>query len=272
MKQRSTRKEFLLGSLALAGSALALQTRLESATKQDESKSSPQIPEDRILLDPDYLAKQNFLRTSEKIYQEHFRQTLESVKHLEEKYRKPAFGKRDTLDFFLMLSRCVDLTDARLFCTSQLTHTLQVIEGMEEDGISDEILKIAALTHDLGKILTLTGEEPHNVMCYNTPIGVYPPNVGLDQVKFQWNHDEFIYHRLKNYLPKEAAWLIRYHSMSIEHATPYMNDSDRLYTEKYLRPFHHYDQGSKSVFHTPKKDIFAHKELLFKYLPTKITL
>ena len=49
---------------------------------------------------------------------------------------------------------------------------------------------VAALIHDVGKLLLLTGEDPANVVCTNWPIGEYDDGCGLDQCVFQWNHAE----------------------------------------------------------------------------------
>ena len=37
---------------------------------------------------------------------------------------------------------------------------------------------------------------------YNTPLGIYTQNCGLDKVKMSWGHDEYLYQILKDYLPK----------------------------------------------------------------------
>ena len=45
----------------------------------------------------------------------------------------------------------------------------------------------------------------------NTPLGVYAEHTGLDNVHMSWGHDEYLYHVVKNYLPDEALYMIRYH-------------------------------------------------------------
>ena len=44
----------------------------------------------------------------------------------------------------------------------------------------------------------------------NTPLGVYAEHTGLDNVHMSWGHDEYLYHVVKNYLPDEALYMIRY--------------------------------------------------------------
>lgn len=48
----------------------------------------------------------------------------------------------------------------------------------------------------------------------NTPLGIYAPNCGLDNVMISWGHDEYLYLVMKDQssLPKEALSMIRYHS------------------------------------------------------------
>ena len=129
---------------------------------------------------------------------------------------------------------------------------------------------VAAITHDLGKLLLLTGEAPENVVCMNEPIGNYPPGVGLDNCVFQWNHDEFIYTRLKEYIPEPIAWLLRYHSIYIDQCEVFMDATDLEYTERFLRPFQYYDQAFKSPHALPDKSIQAYKDFIFEYFPKPI--
>lgn len=50
---------------------------------------------------------------------------------------------------------------------------------------------------------------------------MYKPNCGLDQLLLSWGHDEYLYNLLihnKSKLPKEALYMIRYHSFYPWHA------------------------------------------------------
>ena len=185
------------------------------------------------------------------IYERHWKQTKETVAELKRKYDRPLFGRLPIWDVVQKLAFCVDRTDRTLYCATQLIHVEQILTGMESDGITDEDMFLAALTHDLGKVLLLVGETPENVVCANCPIGEYPPGVGLDHVIFQWNHDEFIYSRLKDYVPDPVGWLLRYHSIQIEPSRPFMNARDLDYTSRYLLPFRRYDFGTKSACFVP---------------------
>ncbi|HAC64738.1 MAG TPA: hypothetical protein DCF68_14680 [Cyanothece sp. UBA12306] len=212
----------------------------------------------------------DFSQRALSIYQKHWEQTVQTVEELKKKYEKPVLGEIQIWQAIELLGRCIDPTDTTLYCLSQLTHSLQVVEGMEQDGITDPELLIAALVHDLGKILLLTDEAPENVVCVNTPIGNNQEGIGLDNCVFQWNHDEYIYARLKDYLPDHIAWLLRYHSIRIAQSEPFMDNRDKDYTERYLIPFRKYDIGTKSVYNLPQKNLGDYHQLLEQFFPKAI--
>jgi hypothetical protein len=176
-------------------------------------------------------AQRSFLNNALAVSQAHEEQTLDSVLDLRRKYETPVLGLVEPWDLLERLAECIDPTDVALGCTSQQVHILQVLESMETAGIDDESLLTAALLHDIGKILLLTGENPENVVCLNAPVGEYQAGVGLDNCVFQWNHDEFAYMRLRDEVPEHVAWLVRYHSISIKDCQPLMDERDRRYTD-----------------------------------------
>lgn len=196
-----------------------------------------------------------FAGNARAVDERHWKQTHETVAALKRKYEAAVFGREPIWSLVEQLAQCVDPTDGQLGGVSQLVHTRQVVAGMEADGVRDSSLLLAAIVHDLGKVLLLTAEAPENIACMNAPIGDYPDGVGLDQVLFQWNHDEFIYSRLKDHVPDHVSWLLRYHSILIEDSRPYMNARDLEYLETYLVPFRQYDQGTKSCYVLPPPDI-----------------
>ncbi len=214
--------------------------------------------------------RRDLCEQSRDISKRHYSQTRETVLALRQKYEKPLIGKVKMINLLKLLGECVDPTDTRLGGVSQLTHALQVAEAMENDGVRDPDLLIAALIHDMGKVLLLTDEATENVVCMNTPIGEYEDGIGLDQCFFQWNHDEFAYSRLKNYLPDHLSWLIRYHSILIPETERHMNQRDRQWCDKYLVPFRKYDQEFKSVYRIPKKKLADYESLIVRYFPEEI--
>ena len=52
---------------------------------------------------------------------------------------------------------------------------------------------------------------------YQTTLGIYSPRCGLDKVHMSWGHDEYLYQVVKDYLPPEAGFIIRYHSFYSAH-------------------------------------------------------
>jgi hypothetical protein len=131
-------------------------------------------------------------------------------------------------------------------------------------------LVLAALVHDLGKVLLLTDEAPENVVCMNRPVRVCRPGEGLDNCVFQWNHDEFAYSRLKDHLPDGLAWLVRYHSILPATCEEYMDARDRDYFERYLKPFARYDHGTKSPVYLPQRRLDDYRSIVERALPTFI--
>lgn len=216
------------------------------------------------------IEREEFLKNSKYIVESHDSQTLENVKYLREKYKKPVFGDMYVWDLMKDLSRCIDPTDPALYCVSQLVHTLQVVEAMEEDGVTDEDMIISALIHDLGKLLLLTDEKPENIVCMNTVITSHEKGVGLDNCVFQWNHDEFVYDRFRDHVPDNIAWIIRYHSIMINSCAEFMDERDRSYTDKYLKSFRKYDMGSKSIYNLPDRKLEDYKQLIEKHFPEPI--
>ncbi len=65
---------------------------------------------------------------------------------------------------------------------------------------------------------------------YQTLYGIYEPHCGFDNVHLSYGHDEYLYQVVKNYLPKEALYIIRYHSFYPAHRESeyqhLMNDFD----------------------------------------------
>jgi len=213
------------------------------------------------------LDRATFVADAQVIRERHRAQTRETVAALQRRYDRPVFGRVETWTLIERLAQCVDPTDATLGCSSQLTHVLQVLQAMEAAGVEDPDLLVAAVVHDLGKLLLLTDEAPENVVCMNAPIGEGEPGTGLDRSLLQWNHDELAYRRLAGYVPEAVAWLVRYHSLLIDQSEYLMDARDRAYTERYLRPFRRFDQGSKSAYALPRTRITHYRDLVEAALP-----
>lgn len=211
-----------------------------------------------------------FRANAKAINQRHRAQTRGDVHALEQKYATPVFGRVRVWDLVERQVQCIDPSDRHLLCTSQEVHVLQILDGMHRDGITDPDLVLAALIHDVGKLLLLTDEDPANVVGSNAPIGEYPDGCGLDQCVFQWNHDEFAYSRLKDHVPDHLAWLVRYHSIGSNQCDHLMDDRDRAYTEQYFTVFKHYDQGTKSAFVLPLHRLSEYRDVIEEAFPKPI--
>ncbi len=190
----------------------------------------------------------------------HWEKTRETVASLKRKYEKSVIGKVSMLNLLNLLARCIDPGDAIHGNVNQLTHALLIAEEMEKDGINNPDLLIAAFVHDLGKI----------AFCINAPIGDSEKGTGLENRIVQWTHGEFIYSRLKDYLPDHISWLIRYHSFIISDTEPFLNERDRTYLERYQRLFRKYDQRAQSAYKLPIKKVEDYHELINRYFPEPI--
>jgi inositol oxygenase len=196
------------------------------------------------------------------------------------------------------LNTLVDDSDPDTDLT-QIEHLLQTSEAIRADGHPRWFI-LTGLIHDLGKILCLFGEPQwavvgdtfpvgcafsdkivfpeyfadnpdRNVPAYQAPLGIYEERCGLDKVHLSWGHDEYLYHAVKDYLPLEGLYMIRYHSFYPWHAegayAPLMDDQDRKMF-KWVRAFNPYDLYSKAA---KRPDVATlkpfYEELIAEYFP-----
>jgi inositol oxygenase len=185
---------------------------------------------------------------------------------------------------------------------SQTEHAMQSAEAIRRDGRPRWFI-LTGLIHDLGKVMCLDGEPQWAVVgdtfpvgCaysdkivfpemfaanpdsrvpqYQTRLGVYEEGCGLRNVDLSWGHDEYLWMVIKDYLPEEAQYMIRYHScypIHREGAYSYlMDDHDRKMFDS-VREFNPYDLYSKS---TGRPDVQAlrpyYEELIAEYFPPEI--
>jgi inositol oxygenase len=185
---------------------------------------------------------------------------------------------------------------------SQLQHLLQTAEHIRRDG-HPRWFVLTGLVHDLGKILCLWGEPQWAVVgdtfpvgCaysptivfpqffadnpdsqnprFQTELGVYENGCGLDNVHLSWGHDEYIYQVMKNYLPEEGLYMLRYHSFYPGHRegaySCLMNEKDVKMFD-WVRAFNPYDLYTKSH---EKPDVEKlrpyYEELIAEYCPGQL--
>ena len=94
----------------------------------------------------------------------------------------------------------------------------------------------------------------------------------MDKVFCSWGHDEFLYQILKfnkNILPKEALYIIRYHSLYPYHKENeykyFMNETDEKMLH-WLKLFNQYDLYTKNNKKNISDETMTYyKELIRKY-------
>ena len=204
----------------------------------------------------------------------------------------------DALDY---LNTLVDDSDPDINLP-QIDHLIQTAEAIRADGKPDWMV-LTGFVHDLGKVLCLFGEPQWAVVgdtfptgcAYSPKIvyseffaanpdkqrpelqtknGMYAPNCGLDAVQMSWGHDEYLYHLLRDYLPMEALYMVRYHSFYAWHREGQYdhlcNAQDRAMLP-WVQLFNPYDINTKS----PTRPTLAsvkpyYEDLLAKYLPATL--
>src|SRR6266478_2614102 len=207
--------------------------------------------------------------------QNHAYQTLDFVLSKKAEYCGLNRDKKSIWEMAEYLNTLVDDSDPDTDLT-QTEHLLQTAEAIRKDGHPRWFI-LAGFVHDLGKVLCLYGEPQWAVVgdtfpvgcrfseqviyheffadnpddrvpAYSTRLGIYEEGGGLDDVLMSWGHDEYLYHVVKDHLPDEALYVIRYHSFYAAHregAYDYlMNDRDRQMLA-WVRTFSTFDLYSK---------------------------
>ncbi|HKX26589.1 MAG TPA: inositol oxygenase family protein [Blastocatellia bacterium] len=231
----------------------------------------------------------------------HTQQTLDLVLA-----RKAQYGRFDRAEMGIWeameyLNTLVDDSDPDIDL-SQIDHALQTAEAIRQDGHPRWFI-LTGLIHDLGKVLCLFGEPQWAVVgdtfpvgcaysdrivyseffrdnpdyhqaAYQTPNGIYEAGCGLDNVHLSWGHDEYLYTVVKNYLPKEGLWMIRYHSCyPVHRESAYahlMNEQDQEML-KWVRSFNPYDLYSKCDVKPNLAELKPfYEDLIAEYFPSKL--
>ncbi|HYO21922.1 MAG TPA: inositol oxygenase family protein [Flavisolibacter sp.] len=228
----------------------------------------------------------------------HQYQTMDFVQQKRADYLQ--FNKKEmpVWNAFEFLNELVDDSDPDTDL-SQLQHLLQTSEAIRQDGHPDWMV-LTGLMHDMGKVLCLFGEPQWGVVgdtfpvgcaysdaivypeyfkanpdynnpAYNTPLGVYKRNCGLRNVTMSWGHDEYVYQMLKDYLPEEGLYMLRYHSFYAWHregAYDYLLDNHDRKMLKWVKLFNPYDLYSKNPTPPDWEELKPYYEdLVQKYLP-----
>ena len=231
----------------------------------------------------------------------HQYQSFEFVSKKEDRFLKFNERKMSIWDAVEFLNTLVDDSDPDIEL-DQLQHLLQTSEAIRSDGHPDWFV-LTGFLHDVGKVLCLFGEPQWAVVgdtfpvgCsfsksivhseyfslnpdssnpnYNTKYGIYKENCGLDNVKMSWGHDEYLYQIVKDYLPQESLYMIRYHSFYSQHKenaySHLLNELDIKMFE-WVKKFNKYDLYSKAPIPPDSKALRPYYEdLVSKYLPNTL--
>jgi inositol oxygenase len=206
----------------------------------------------------------------------HRRQTVEFVRQKRAEYLPPRRRQMTIWQAMDFLNELVDDSDPDLDLP-QIAHAMQTAEAIRADGHPDWFI-VTGLIHDMGKVLCLFDEPQwavvgdtfpvgcrwserivypeffvdnpdRHVPDYQTECGIYERNCGLDLVLMSWGHDEYLYHVMRDFLPVEAQYIIRYHSFYAAHREQQygwlMNERDREMFH-WVREFNRYDLYTKS--------------------------
>lgn len=231
----------------------------------------------------------------------HRYQTYDFVVQKRADYLKFDKKKMPVWSAFDFLNQLVDDSDPDTDL-DQMQHLLQTSEAIRNDGHPDWMV-LVGLIHDMGKVLCLFGEPQWAVVgdtfpvgcgysdkivypeyfkdnpdfhneTYNNKLGIYEENCGLDKVLMSWGHDEYVYQMMKDYLPEQGLYMLRYHSFYAQHRE---NAYDHLLNEhdqemfKWVRLFNPYDLYSKNPDQKSWQELQPYyQELVARYLPVNL--
>ncbi len=244
-------------------------------------------------------------------YEEPARDTVKEFYRLNHTFQTYDFVKQKKEDFlqfnkkempiwkaFDFLNELVDDSDPDTDL-DQMQHLLQTSEAIRNDGHPDWMV-LVGLIHDMGKVLCLFGEPQWAVVgdtfpvgcaysdkivypeffnlnpdkedkVYTQKYGVYEPNCGLKNVQMSWGHDEYVYHMMKDHLPEEGLYMLRYHSFYAQHrenAYDHLMDAHDHEMFKWVNLFNPYDLYSKNPNQKSWEELKPYyTELVAKYLP-----
>jgi len=211
-------------------------------------------------IDHSHRKLRNYENTVKETVRNHYRnmrscQTMEYNLRMRKKYLQ--FDKPMVLwEAIEKLNDLIDVSDPDLDLPN-IQHLIQSAEAIRNDNRPDW-MQLTGLIHDLGKVMYLWGCDEDGtsqddqwglvgdvfaVGCrlpatciypefnslnpdmqdekYNTDLGIYQSNCGIDNITLTWGHDEYLYQVLKNHetncLPEKAMIMIRYHSFYLWH-------------------------------------------------------
>src|SRR5215471_10777484 len=231
----------------------------------------------------------------------HEHQTFEFVRRKKAEYLTLDRERMTVWEMLEYLDDIVDESDPDTTFT-QTDHALQTAEAARQAN-QPRWMIATGLIHDLGKVLCKYGEPQWAVVGDTNPVGcrfspkivhaeffalnpdsahpvysaehgIYEPGCGLAQVEMSWGHDEYLFHVVKDYLPLEALYMIRYHSFYAWHREGeygwLCNDQDRAML-KWVRAFNRYDLYSKDDARPDLEQLRPfYEDLVQEYFPAPL--
>jgi inositol oxygenase len=233
--------------------------------------------------------------------QNHEQQTFDYVMAKEKEYFGLGKGRKSIWEAAEFLNTLVDNSDPDTNLT-QIEHLLQTSEAIRADG-HPRWFVLTGFVHDLGKVLCLWGEPQWGVVgdtfpvgcafsedivfheyfrnnpdlhhpVYSTQYGIYKPGCGFDKVHMSFGHDGYIYEVMKDYLPREALYMLRYHSFYPAHrhgAYSYLMNGEDSEMFRWVNEFNKYDLYSKGHAKPDLKELKPYYDDLFaEFFPASI--
>jgi inositol oxygenase len=231
----------------------------------------------------------------------HQYQSYDYVMAKEKEYFGLNKGEKSIWEAAEFLNTLVDDSDPDTDLT-QIEHLLQTSEAIRKDG-HPRWFVLTGFIHDLGKVLCLWGEPQWGVVgdtfpvgcaysdqivfpqyfkanldinnaLYQSKYGIYEPNCGLSNVHMSFGHDGYIGEVMKNYMPEESLYMLRYHSFYSAHRhgayRHLMSDHDVKMFD-WVNKFNVYDLYSKGHTKPDLKELKPYYDDLFaEFFPAKI--
>ena len=235
-------------------------------------------------------------------YAEHNRrQTYAWARAKEQEYARLTRARMTAWEALERLDRLVDESDPDTEA-SQLMHALSSAERARRAG-QPEWFVLTALLHDLGKMLCVFGEPQWAVVgdsfplgCafapalvfheefehnpdareprFQTACGIYAEGCGLDALQFCFGHDAYLERVLREQLPTEALYVIRYHSFYAQHqhgAYEQLCDARDAELMPWVRRFQPCDLYSKTDELGERAELVErYRELVERWLPAPL--
>jgi len=254
-------------------------------------------------------------RVRQTYYNMHRNQTVDFVRQKHQKWLKFNHFEATVMEALEMLNQLVDESDPDLDLPN-IVHAYQTAERIRADHPDNEWFQLVGLIHDLGKVMAFYGEpqwcvvgDTFPVGCkpqpsivfglesfkwnpdmeddgYNTQLGMYKENCGIEEVLMSWGHDEYLYHVLKNHEKKigdvakgkmenGGLWGIRFHSCYPWHTGgdyKYLTNEKDKEIKDWVLEFNKYDLYTKSTTIPDIEKLQPYYQALAdKYLPGKIS-